>query len=148
MNDILNKKIEDLEMSIRVTGSLNMHGIKTVGDITKMTESSLKRLPNIGRLSVNEIKHTLKDLGLELGMHSKPQKEPPEKTLINDLKLSSNGWTIDAEIMLQALKRKVSISEIPTCFLGQPGGRKSFVGYKAIIEFVIFIIKQRVFGIK
>ncbi len=73
MNDILNKKIEDLEMSIRVTGSLNMHGIKTVGDITKMTESSLKRLPNIGRLSVNEIKHTLKDLGLELGMHLKPQ---------------------------------------------------------------------------
>lgn len=71
-----------------------------------------------------------------------------KRTLIDDLKLSSNGWTIDAEIMLQALKRKVSISEIPTCFLGQPGGRKSFVGYKAIIEFVIFIIKQRVFGIK
>jgi hypothetical protein len=87
MNDILNKKIEDLEMSIRVTGSLNMHGIKTVGDITKMTESSLKRLPNIGRLSVNEIKHTLKDLGLELGMHSKPQEEPPEKTLVSDLNM-------------------------------------------------------------
>ncbi len=87
MNDILNKKIEDLEMSIRVTGSLNMHGIKTVGDITKMTESSLRRLPNIGRLSVNEIKHTLKDLGLELGMHSTPQEEPPEKTLVSDLNM-------------------------------------------------------------
>ena len=87
MNDILNKKIEDLKMSIRVTGSLNMHGIKTVGDITKMTESSLRRLPNIGRLSVNEIKHTLKDLGLELGMHSKPQEEPPEKTLVSDLNM-------------------------------------------------------------
>jgi hypothetical protein len=87
MNDILNKKIEDLEMSIRVTGSLNMHGIKTVGDITKMTESSLRRLPNIGILSVNEIKHTLKDLGLELGMHSKPQEEPPEKTLVSDLNM-------------------------------------------------------------
>ena len=35
MNDILNKRIEDLEMSIRVMGSLGMHGIKTVGDITK-----------------------------------------------------------------------------------------------------------------
>ena len=87
MNDILNKKIEDLEMSIRVTGSLNMHGIKTVGDITRMTESSLRRLPNIGRLSVNEIKHPLKALGLELGMHSKPQEEPPEKTLVSDLNM-------------------------------------------------------------
>ena len=93
MNDInkryaiLNKGIEDLEMSTRVMSSLGMHGIKTVGDITKMTENSLKRLPNIGRLSVNEIKHTLKDLGLELGMHSKPQEEPPEKTLVSDLNM-------------------------------------------------------------
>ena len=87
MNDILNKGIEDLEMSTRVMSSLGMQGIKTVGDITKMTESSLRRVPNIGRLSVNEIKHTLKDLGLELGMHSKPQEEPPEKTLVSDLNM-------------------------------------------------------------
>ena len=84
---ILNKGIEDLEMSTRVMSSLGMQGIKTVGDITKMTESSLRRVPNIGRLSVNEIKHTLKDLGLELGMHSKPQEEPPEKTLVSDLNM-------------------------------------------------------------
>ena len=93
MNDInkryaiLNKGIEDLEMSTRVMSSLGMQGIKTVGDITKMTESSLRRVPNIGRLSVNEIKHTLKYLGLELGLHSKTQEEPPAKTLINDLNM-------------------------------------------------------------
>jgi len=86
MNDILNKSIADLEMSTRVMGNLGMHGVKTVGDITKMTENSLKRLPNIGRLSVNEIKHTLKDLGLELGMHSEPLPKL-KKTLVNDLNI-------------------------------------------------------------
>ena len=51
MNDInkryaiLNKGIEDLEMSTRVMSSLGMQGIKTVGDITKMTESSNSPIP-------------------------------------------------------------------------------------------------------
>ena len=79
-------------------------------------------------------------------LNSKPKVM--KKSIIKDLNLSSNGWTIDAEIILQAIKRNVKIFEIPTSFLGQPGGRKSFVGYKAIIEFMMFIIKQRIFGIK
>ena len=70
------------------------------------------------------------------------------KDLIRTFDLRSNGWTIDAEIMLQSFKRNAKIMEIPTQFLGQPGGRKSFVGYKAIFEFLLFLFKQRLFGIK
>ena len=69
-------------------------------------------------------------------------------SLLESMQLESNGWTIDAEIMLQAFKRKARIHEIPTEFHGQTGGRKSFVGYKAIIEFILFLIKQRFLGIK
>lgn len=70
-----------------------------------------------------------------------------KQKLIEELDLKSNGWTIDAEIMLQAYKRKAKIKEIPTLFLGQPNGRKSFVGVKAIFEFINFIINKRLFGI-
>ena len=78
-------------------------------------------------------------------INSKPKIIKQE--LIKELDLKSNGWTIDAEIMLQAYKRKSYIKEIPTLFLGQPNGRKSFVGVKAIFEFIIFIISKRLFGI-
>jgi glycosyltransferase involved in cell wall biosynthesis len=78
-------------------------------------------------------------------INSKPKVIKQE--LIKELNLKSNGWTIDAEIMLQAYKRKSYIKEIPTLFLGQPNGRKSFVGVKAIFEFIIFIISKRLFGI-
>ena len=79
-------------------------------------------------------------------LNSKPKVI--KKDLINSLDLRSNGWTIDAEIMLQSFKRKAKIIEIPTQFLGQPGGRKSFVGKKAIVDFIIFLLKQRIVGVK
>ena len=65
-------------------------------------------------------------------LNSKPKVI--KKQLLNNFNLESNSWTIDAEIILQSLKRKVIISQIPTQFLGQPGGRDSFVGYKAILN--------------
>ncbi len=86
MNDILNKRIEDLEMSIRSMNGLKLEGFKTVGDLTKSTEQYLRRIPNIGKMSVNEIKSVLEDLGLELGMGDQPQPEKP-KTLIGELSL-------------------------------------------------------------
>ena len=68
-------------------------------------------------------------------------------SLLKKFDLRSNGWTIDAEIILQAYKRDATIEEIPTQFIGMPGGRKSFVGIKAVFEFIIFMIRQRLFGI-
>ena len=74
-------------------------------------------------------------------LNSKPKVI--KKEVIQCLNLKSNGWTIDAEIMLQVMKRKFEVKQLPTNFLGQPGGRNSFVGYKAIFEFLIFLLKQR-----
>jgi glycosyltransferase involved in cell wall biosynthesis len=79
-------------------------------------------------------------------LNSKPKVIKRE--VIHSLNLRSNGWTIDAEIMLQAMKRNHKIKQLPTKFLGQPGGRDSFVGYKAIFEFISFVLKQRILGIK
>ena len=70
-----------------------------------------------------------------------------KKCLLNSMNLKSNGWTIDAEIMLQSYKRRAKIKEIPTKFLGLEGNRNSFVGLKAILEFLCFLIKQRFKGV-
>lgn len=70
-----------------------------------------------------------------------------KRSLLENFDLRSNGWTIDAEIILQSYKRAAKIKEISTQFVGQPGGRKSFVGISAIFEFIIFILCQRIFGV-
>ena len=56
---------------------MKLEGFKTVGDLTKSTKQYLRRIPNIGKMSVNEIEEVLKNLGLKLGMGDQPL---PEKT--------------------------------------------------------------------
>ena len=59
------------------------------------------------------------------------------------LKLESNDWFIDAEIMIQARRYKFKIGEVPTNFLGLKGKRKSFVGPAAVWEFIKNLITYR-----
>ncbi len=62
------------------------------------------------------------------------------------LDLVSNGWFIDAEIMIQARRLHLKIGEVPTHFLGLSGNRRSFVRFSAIAEFIknliIFRLKE------
>lgn len=59
------------------------------------------------------------------------------------LKLSSDDWFIDAEIMIQARRLCFKIVEIPTVFLGLTG-RRSFVGLKAVAEFIKNLVIYRI----
>jgi len=59
------------------------------------------------------------------------------------LKLSSDDWFIDAEIMIQARRLRFKIVEIPTVFLGLIG-RRSFIGPKTVAEFIKNLITYRV----
>jgi len=59
------------------------------------------------------------------------------------LRLSSDDWFIDAEIMIQARRFNFKIVEIPTVFLGLTG-RRSFIGAKAVIEFIKNLIVYRI----
>lgn len=67
------------------------------------------------------------------------------RKLFSKLKLVSDGWFIDAEMMIQVrrYKDKFKLGEIPTIF-NQNKSRTSFIQIPAVLEFVKNLIKARI----
>ncbi len=59
------------------------------------------------------------------------------------MRLTSDDWFIDAEIMLEARRLGLSIGELPTGFLGLTG-RRSFISWRAVLEFLGNLARHRV----
>jgi len=68
LSEILNRSVEELELSVRSYNCLKNANIQTIGDLVQRTEQEMLRTKNFGRKSLNEIKELLKGLGLEFGM--------------------------------------------------------------------------------
>jgi DNA-directed RNA polymerase subunit alpha len=68
MNEVLNRSVEELELSVRSYNCLKNANIQTIGDLVQKTESEMLRTKNFGRKSLNEIKEILGGLGLQFGM--------------------------------------------------------------------------------
>lgn len=66
---ILDKSIEELELSVRSFNCLEAAGIKTIRDLVQKTESEMLKYRNFGRKSLSEIKSILK--GYNLGFNMK-----------------------------------------------------------------------------
>jgi len=67
-NEVLNRSVEELELSVRSYNCLKNAGIQTIGDLIQKTEAEMLRTKNFGRKSLNEIKELLTGLGLTFGM--------------------------------------------------------------------------------
>jgi|SRR5690554_1259630 len=65
-NKVLDKKIEDLDLSVRSYNCLKRAGIATVGELTQKTEEEMMRIRNLGRKSLKEIIGKLHEIGLHL----------------------------------------------------------------------------------
>jgi DNA-directed RNA polymerase subunit alpha len=63
---LLNKPVDDLQLSIRSRKCLQKLNIRTIGDLTRMTDAELLGCKNFGVTSLNEIKKALANLGLSL----------------------------------------------------------------------------------
>lgn len=63
---ILNKPVEDLQLSVRARKCLMKLSLRTIGELTKKTEAELLGVKNFGVTSLNEIKKSLANLGLSL----------------------------------------------------------------------------------
>lgn len=65
---LLDKSIEELELSVRSFNCLEAAQIKTIRDLVQKTESEMLKYRNFGRKSLSEIKAILKDMGLGFSM--------------------------------------------------------------------------------
>jgi len=86
MNEILNRSVEELELSVRSYNCLKNANIQTIGELVQKSEAEMLRTKNFGRKSLNEIKEILSGLGLQLGMrmdaHGRLVAPPPSATPI------------------------------------------------------------------
>lgn len=68
LNPNLYRRVDELELSVRSANCLANANIKYLGELVQKTEAEMLKTKNFGRKSLNEIKETLSELGLTLGM--------------------------------------------------------------------------------
>ena len=62
----LEMTIEELELSVRSFNCLKRAAINTVEELTQKTEDDMMKVRNLGKKSLDEVKHKLEELGLSL----------------------------------------------------------------------------------
>jgi DNA-directed RNA polymerase subunit alpha len=68
VNALLNKSVEELDLSVRANNCLRNASITSIGELIQRTEAELMKTKNFGKKSLQEIKDELTRLGLSLGM--------------------------------------------------------------------------------
>ena len=63
---VMERTIEELDLSVRSYNCLKRAGINTVYDLTEKSEPEMMKVRNLGRKSLEEVKIKLADLGLGL----------------------------------------------------------------------------------
>ncbi|MFQ5963407.1 MAG: DNA-directed RNA polymerase subunit alpha C-terminal domain-containing protein [Candidatus Scalinduaceae bacterium] len=74
-SEVLNIPISDFELSVRSKNCLERMNIKTLADLTKITETDLLTYKNFGETSLTEVKHILSQKGLRLGQSLEEKKQ-------------------------------------------------------------------------
>jgi DNA-directed RNA polymerase subunit alpha len=65
---VLNKSVDELELSVRSSNCLRAAKVRTIGDLVQKSEQEMLRQRNFGRKSLKEIEDILSDMGLRFGM--------------------------------------------------------------------------------
>ena len=77
--EYLNRKIDELEFSVRSANCLKNANIHYIGELVQKSEQEMLKTKNFGRKSLQEIQENLDGMGLHLGMKLQGWS-PPEKT--------------------------------------------------------------------
>ena len=88
LRELLNRSVEELELSVRSGNCLRRANIKTLGDLVARNESDMLKYRNFGKQSLKEITEILAGMDLYLGMDvdailggKKPQEDKPEASV-------------------------------------------------------------------
>ena len=65
---LLEKSVEELELSVRSSNCLRAAEIRSIGDLVQKSESEMLKYRNFGRKSLKEIQDLLAEMGLSFGM--------------------------------------------------------------------------------
>ncbi len=100
---LLNVPVTDFELSVRSRNCLQKMGIRTLGDLTRVSEQTLLSSKNFGETSLVEIKEMLTARGLSLGQfaHEKREADPP---------LDLSGMTPDQQLLLDRPISELNLS--------------------------------------
>jgi DNA-directed RNA polymerase, alpha subunit len=63
---MLEKTIEEMDLSLRSFNCLKRAGFDTVGEIVEKSEAELKSIKNFGKKSLEEVKDKVHEMGLSL----------------------------------------------------------------------------------
>ena len=72
IRDLLEKSVEEMELSVRSANCLRAAGIRSIGELVTKTESAMLKYRNFGRKSLKEISDILGEMGLHFGMDVGP----------------------------------------------------------------------------
>jgi DNA-directed RNA polymerase subunit alpha len=75
-NDVLDRSIDELELSVRSYNCLKNADIRSIRDLIKKTEREMLSTKNFGKKSLTEIKDLLHGMGLDFGMDFDEQGNP------------------------------------------------------------------------
>lgn len=100
---LLNVPVTDFELSVRSRNCLQKMGIRTLGDLTRVSEQALLSSKNFGETSLIEIREMLTARGLQLGQfaHEKKEADPP---------LDLSGMTPDQQMLLDRPISELNLS--------------------------------------
>jgi DNA-directed RNA polymerase subunit alpha len=68
LKELLNRSVEELELSVRSSNCLRRANIKTLGELVRRSEQDMLKYRNFGKQSLKEISEILAGMGLHLGM--------------------------------------------------------------------------------
>ena len=98
-NPILKNKLSinlrDIDLSVRALNSLINQNINTINDLIEQTESELKRFPNMGQKSIDEIKQMLDHYSLYLGMEILNLNDEANIETINSIEVKEENKLIE-----------------------------------------------------
>ncbi len=85
-NPNLDRKVSELELSVRAANCLKAANIRYIGELVQKTDAEMLKTKNFGRKSLNEIKDILQTMNLHLGLDlpgwSAPEEDIEEEEMI------------------------------------------------------------------
>ncbi|MGI8555441.1 MAG: DNA-directed RNA polymerase subunit alpha [Pyrinomonadaceae bacterium] len=75
-NDLLDRSVDELELSVRSYNCLKNADIRTIRDLVHRSEDEMLNTKNFGKKSLTEIKDMLHGMGLDFGMDFDEQGNP------------------------------------------------------------------------